>query len=147
MFVPRYLRLDNMEPTPLTETDIRPIVRTAMVRYIEQVKDEYGQDLLPLDALIETSLRDHHLVLINGEYLLGYYLGSEWFSRGTVLMEEYLMRLEPGSTSLAEVFDTIRVLTKLHGAKEAHLGPKGKALRRLYAKHGAVENVTTMRIA
>lgn len=146
MFVPRYLRLDNMEPTTLSADDIRPYVRDAMVRYIEMVKDEYGEHLLSLDELIETSLQDHYIVLINGEYLLAYYLTSEWFSTGKVLAEEYLMRVAPGETPLSNVFDTIRVLTKLHGAKEAQLGPGNSALRKLYARHGAEESLTIMRV-
>jgi hypothetical protein len=146
MFVPRYLRLDGMEPTTLSTDEIRPYVHDAMVRYIEMVKDEYGDHLLSLDELVETSLQDHHIVLINGEYLLAYYLTSEWFSTGKVLAEEYLMRMAPGETPLSSVFDTIRVLVKLHGAKEAQLGPGSKALRKLYAKHGAEESLTIMRV-
>lgn len=147
MFVPRFLRLDGLEPTALTRAEMAPLVRSAMVRYIDMVSAEYGNDLLSLDELVETSLRDHHLVLINGDYLLAYYLGAEWFSKGRVLNEEYLMRIGEGSTSLADVFDTIRVLLTLHGAKEAQLGPKGSpALKRLYARHGAEESVTIMRI-
>lgn len=146
MFVPRYLRLDDMEPTTLSADDIRPYVHAAVVQYTEQLKGEYGDYLLGIDEAVETSLRDHHIVLINGEYLLAYYLTSEWFSTGKVLAEEYLMRVAPGETPLSSVFDTIRVLVKLHGAKEAQLGPGSKALRRLYARHGAEESLTIMRV-
>lgn len=146
MFVPRYMRLDNMEPTTLSADDIRPYVHAAVVRYTEQMKGEYGDYLLGIDEAVETSLRDHHIVLINGEYLFAYYLSSEWFSTGKVLMEDYLMRVAPGETTLSHVFDILRVLTKLHGAREAQLGPGSKPLKRLYAIHGAEESLTIMRV-
>jgi hypothetical protein len=148
MTIPQYLRLDHLVPTPLTREEVRPFVWLSMEQYRPTVITEYSGAVRELEDLVETSLQDHHIVLINGEYIFGYYLGAEWFATQETLMEEYLMRISPGSTSLSEVFDVIRLLVRLHGAREAQLGPReSPALKRLYARHGAQETVTTMRIA
>lgn len=145
--IPQYLRLDQLEPTPLSRKTIQPLVCSAMERYVPMVRNEYGASLRSMDDLIETSLNDHNILLINGDYLFAYYLGAEWFSTQDTLMEEYLMRIGEGTMTLTEVFDAIRLMVLLHGAKEAQLGPReSPALKRLYARHGAVETTTTMRI-
>lgn len=146
MFVPRFLRVDNLFPTPLTREAIRPVVAEAMERLHENTFPEYGGALISPAEATEYALRELHLVLINGDYLLGYSKGGEWFTRQTSLIEEVLIRVGEGGTSLEHVFEAYRLMARLHGAREAFVCPGSESLKRLYAKHGAEETVTTMRI-
>lgn len=148
MEVPRLLGLNHMEPTELTEGYLRPIILNAMKEYHSKVASSYGGEVLSPEAATELSLREHNILVVNGDYLLAYDLGSEWFSTELVLYEIYLARIGTGSTSLSELFDAIRVITKLHNAREAQLSPgSATALERLYRRHGAEATTTLMRIA
>lgn len=149
MFIPQYLRLDAGTPTPLTREQIEPTVREAMKLYFDIHKADYGQWLLSADEAAEVSLRDHHIVLINSDYLIGYSKASEWYARGYVLTEEYLLRVGTGSTRLSEVFGAMKTFALLHGARGCEFGTRAAsnkaAIRRLYARHGLTETMTVMR--
>jgi hypothetical protein len=149
MYVPQYARLDNGIPTPLSRDQIEPIVHDAMVRYFDALTDEYGEYLMSPEEGTEKSLREHNILLINDDYLLGYVLGSEWYAKGLVLSEEYLIRVGKGKTTLTEVFDTMKALALIHGARECHVGTRAsknqKAIRKLYERHGLQETMTVMR--
>lgn len=148
MVVPRLLRLDDLHPTELSEGDLRPIILKAMQEYHSKFAPEYSGHVLSPEDATELSLREHNILVVNGDYLLAYDLGSEWFATETILYEIYLARIGTGTTSLSDLFDAIRVITKLHDAREAQLSPStGSALARLYRRHGAIETTTMMRIA
>lgn len=147
MGLPRFLRLDRLEPSVLTQEEIRPVVHRAMERFVEISPEASDPGSLNADQLTELSLSEYNIVIINGDYLFAFVIGNEWFSTTPILSEVYLMRIGDGKTSLAEVFDVIRVLTKLAGAREAQLCPGGRpALNRLYRINGAEEAASIMRI-
>lgn len=149
MFIPRFCRVDNGTPSHLTRTEIKPFVLEAMAEYHALLEDDYGEHLLSVEQAAEHTLREHNIVLINGEYLLGYSEGSEWYARGTVLTEEYLIRIAPGKTQLKEVVETFKALTLIHGARGCQLGtrasPNKEAIRRLYQRAGLTEVMSIMR--
>lgn len=147
MDLPRFLRIDRMEPSVITQEEIRPIVHKAMERFVEISPEASDPGALNANQLTENSLSEYNIVIINGDYLFAYVIGNEWFSNAPVLSEVYLMRIGKGDTSLSEVFDVIRSLTKLAGAREAQLCPGGRpALNRLYRINGAEEVASIMRI-
>lgn len=149
MFIPRYSRIDEGKLTCLTQEELTPFLTTAFQIYTENLKDEYGEHLLSVDEAIKKSLSEHNLILINGEYLLGYTLGSEWYSKGLIINEEFLIRINEGSTTLEDVFDVLKVLVLVHKAVSFQVGTRAAknkaAIRRLYSRFGLKEVMTVMR--
>ena len=148
--VPRYVRLDDGVPTRMTEEEVKPIVLAAMTYYADALKSEYGEFIVSPEEATERSLKEHNIVLINGEYLLAYILGTEWYARGCVLSEEYLIRVRKGPTTLSDVFSVMKALALIHGARGCQIGTRAaknkEAIRRLYQRHGSTETMTVMRI-
>lgn len=149
MLIPQYTKLDDGIPTPLSQEEIRPFVYEAMCRYYAALEDEYGEHLMTPEEATEKSLREHYIVLIEGDYLLGYELGCEWYAKGEVLVEEYLIRIGTGKTPLSKVFELMKALALVHGARGCQVGTRAsknkQAIRKLYAKHGLRETMTVMR--
>lgn len=149
MFVPRYSRIDEGKLTCITTEELTPFLTKAFQIYTDNLREEYGEHLLSVDEAIQKSLAEHYIVLINGEYLLGYTVGSEWYSKGILINEEYLIRVNEGSTSLEDVFDVLGVLTLVHKAVGYQVGTRAaknkKAIRRLYSRYGLKEVMTVMR--
>lgn len=149
MFVPKYSEVKNGTPSPLTPEQIKPFIHKAMTIYQSLLKDDFGDSLISVEEAVEIALKEHYLVLINGEYLVGYTVGNQWYSTASSLVEEYTIRVGEGKTSLQEVFDVLRALTLMHGARECLVGtraPKNKrAIRKLYERYGLTETMTIMR--
>lgn len=147
--VPQYTRIDAGVPTVLTAEQIHPFVLEAMRKYFDLLSEEYGGALLEVQEAVNLSLREHKLVLINEEYLLGYIVGSEWYSRELILQEEFLIRVGQGATKLTEVFQAMKALALLEGAKSVQVGTRAasnkEAIRRLYRRYGMTEIMTVMR--
>lgn len=149
MYVPKYSSVKNGTPQALTSEQIKPFVYQAMTIYQSLLKDDFGDALISVEEATEVALREHYLVLLNDEYLIGYSVGREWYSTEPSLVEEYIIRVGEGKTSLKEVFELLKVLSLMHGARGCLVGtraPKNKrAIRKLYERYGLTETMTIMR--
>lgn len=147
MVIPCFLRLNNLVPEALTAEEITPVLYRALHQYSRQLLPEYGDDLLTVEDGLKVSLEEHRFLLINDDYLFAYEFGKEWFSTRPVIVEIFIIRVGDGKTTLREVFEAIRMLTRLYGARETQLSPRSDpALHRLYRRCGAEDVTQIMRI-
>ncbi|WP_067516893.1 hypothetical protein [Endozoicomonas ascidiicola] len=145
----RFIRFDESELTYVTGEQMEPYILKGMEEYERRLKSEYGDALLSPEEATEVTLRDHHIVLINGQYLLGYSIGSEFFSKAHVIQEEFLIRVAPGDASLCDVLWIFSLLKHLHKVDHCYVGTRAAhnqaAIRRLYSRYGGKELLTIMR--
>lgn len=147
MNIPQYLRLTDDVPEAVSAEELTPLVYRVMTQYHSTLNEEYEGSLLSPEELTKVSLRDHHFVLINDDYLFAYQFGTEWFSTQSVIVEVFIIRVGKGKTTLKDVFEVLRMLTRLHGVRETQLSPRSDpALHRLYQRSGAVDVTQIMRI-
>lgn len=146
----RYSRFLEQEHTYLTANQMRPYVVKAMTLYKDILRERYGDNLLSIQEATENALVQLHIVLIEDEYLLGYFIGHEFCSHAPIMQEEFLIRIQSGDVGLPQVFDVIRLLKKCHNVEECRLGTMApgnqRAIQHLYKKHGAEPVLTIMRI-
>ena len=111
MSPPQFVRIDNLTITPSNKEEFIPLLYQVGVSYYLENLEEHGASLVTPEEGLAISLREHSYALINGEYLLAYELGRQWFCKKPILLEVFIRRVSQGDTSLREVFEAIRVLT------------------------------------
>lgn len=144
-----FTRYDNLELSYMTREQVKPYVLRGMKEYERRLKAEYGESLLTPAEATEVALSDFNIVLINGQYLLGYSIGSEFFSRENVIQEEFLIRITAGDSDLIDVLNIITLLKERHTVSHCYVGTRAArnqaAIRRLYNRYGGKELLTIMR--
>jgi len=147
--VSRFLRFEQGEISYLSPEEIEPFVLKAMKKYERRLQPDYGRDLLSPEEATEVALKEQHIVLIEDDYLLGFTFGSEFFSKGKVIQEAFLMRIGTGHSSLLTVLSSIKVLKTIYKVAHCYVGTRAatnqSALRRLYRRYGGQELLTVMR--
>lgn len=137
-----YKHWDTIPPTfkaeyrQRIETKLNEVVKAAHTKGWPQ------QSLYGIRRYFDQQVRQHHgmkAVIINGEYLLLYVVGSSWWLDKPYLCEEFLLSLTPGGDFPA-CLEVIEALAKDEGCGAVCIGtaasPSNEVYARLLNRHG-----------